>query len=320
MAAVPLTVDGRVVGALGIDFPAGAAPTDDDRRLLLAFAQQCAQALERARLFEAERAAVAAAERANQAKSDFLATMSHELRTPLNAVIGYAELMALGIDGPLTPAQAGRLERIQSSSTHLRDLVNEVLDLAQIESGELALRVETAGVVVAVDAALALIAPQAAARGVELAAACGGERAARYLGDAQRVRQIVVNLLANAVRFTPAGGRVAVRCDAGESPMPDRLAPEPGPWLRLTVEDTGIGIAADHLEAIFEPFVQVESGLTRTRGGTGLGLAISRRLARAMGGELVVESEPGVGSRFTLWLRAARAGGTGEPPRVAAAR
>ena len=237
---------------------------------------------------EAE-AARAEAEAASRAKSEFLAVMSHELRTPLNAIGGYAELMEMGIRGPVTAQQREDLGRIQRSQRHLLGLVNEVLNYAKLESG--AVRYDPADVVLceALAAAEGLIAPQARAKGLALAAAeCPADLAVR--ADPEKLRQVLVNLLSNAVKFTDRGGRITVACAAD------------GPRVRIAVRDTGIGIPAEQIERVFEPFVQVRADLTRTAEGTGLGLAISRDLARGMGGELTAESTPGAGSTFTLTL------------------
>ena len=272
---------------------------------------------------EAERARADAelarrrAEEANQAKSDFLATMSHEIRTPINAVLGYSELLELGISGPLSDEQRIYLGRIRASTTHLLGLVNEVLDLAKVEAGQMTVRRQRASVSDAVDTALALVRPQALERGVALSdeshppdsarpAVGGGGDGLFYVGDEHRVRQILANLLSNAVKFTAPGGRVTVRGTSADHPDPQAHLAGSGPWTAVEVEDTGIGIAPDQIAAVFEPFVQAERGHTRTHGGTGLGLAISRRLARLMGGDITARSDPGVGSRFTLWLPAMR--------------
>ncbi len=258
---------------------------------------------------EAAQAAQRVAEAASAAQGRFLATMSHEIRTPINAALGYAELLALGVAGPVTDQQRDFLARLQASSRHLLGLVNEVLDLAKSDAGELTVAREPARTGPAVAAALAMAVPLADAKGIRLvdARADGGAGEAGvafegvpYVGDEARVRQILVNLLTNAVKFTPPGGRVTVTCDTVAVGGP---ASE-GPWAAVRVEDTGVGIAPDEQARVFAPFHQVDGGHTRAQGGTGLGLTISRQLARLMGGDLGVESRPGAGSTFTLWLPA----------------
>ena len=261
------------------------------------------RAEERAGQLERERIARAEAEAASQAKSDFLAVMSHELRTPLNAVIGYAELLDLGIAGPVTIEQRHQISRIRASGRHLLGLVNEVLDLAKVETGRLSLHATVARVSYTTDAAIALVQPVAEARGIRMVARYLAEDAT-YEGDEDRVRQVLVNLLNNAVKFTDPGGSVNVECGATSHPDPEaRLMG--APWIYVRVSDTGIGIPSEQLAAIFDPFVQVERGHTRQNDGSGLGLTISRRLARMMRGDLTVRSQQGKGSTFTLWLPAA---------------
>ena len=265
---------------------------------------------------DAERARVAAevaqraAEAANRAKSEFLATMSHELRTPLNAIRGYTQLLELGVAGPTTPEQRDYLTRLTGSGQHLLGLVNDVLDLAKVDAGEMTVARDPATSEAAVSAALDLVRPQAAARGVRLLDG-NPDVTTPYVGDEHRVRQILVNLLSNAIKFTPAGGRVTVTCGRAAAPPPAVRVHGEGPWAYVRVDDTGVGIAPEAQAAVFEPFRQVEPAATggtrptvytRTKGGTGLGLAISRRLARLMGGDLTLESTPEVGSTFTLWL------------------
>jgi signal transduction histidine kinase len=256
-----------------------------------ALARQCAQALERARLYEAERAARAEAEAANRAKSEFLATMSHELRTPLNAIGGYAELMEMGLYGELNAEQAEAVHRVQRSQRHLLSLINDVLSFARIEAGHVDLsirRVECDALLAGLEA---LVAPQIAAKGLVFHAAparCG----LAVLADEERLRQVLLNLLSNAIKFTPPGGTISASAD------------EAGGRVRVSVRDTGVGIAPEHLERVFDAFVQVGRTLSAPHDGVGLGLAISRDLARAMGGDLIAESTPGAGSAFTLVLPA----------------
>ncbi|HVG44498.1 MAG TPA: ATP-binding protein [Longimicrobium sp.] len=240
------------------------------------------------------------AERANRAKSDFLAVMSHELRTPVNAVLGYTDLMEMEIAGPVTRDQRGYLERVRVSTRHLLGLINDVLDLSKIEAGRMGVVREPGRAAVAVAEALSFVATQAEAKGVRLETACP-HPGPEFLGDDDRVRQVLLNLLSNAVKFTAAGGCVTIRCGTGSATGSARLAGE-GPWVCIRVDDTGPGIAPEDTEAVFEPFVQAEAVHTRSEGGTGLGLTISRRLARLMGGDLTLETELGRGSCFTLWL------------------
>ena len=245
-------------------------------------------AAERA-LAEAEEAR-ATAEAANRAKADFLAMMSHELRTPLNAIGGYAQLMELGLHGPVTPEQVAALDRIQRGQQHLLGLINAVLNYAKLEAGQVQYAKADVPLGAALSEVAALIAPQVHAKGLALTVApC--EPDLRACADPEKVRQVLLNLLSNAVKFTRGGGTVTVGGGCA-----------PGGRVVLTVADTGRGIAADQLERVFAPFVQVDQRLTRPHEGTGLGLAISRDLARGMDGDLTAESAPGVGSTFTLTL------------------
>ena len=246
---------------------------------------------ERAR--EEAEAARRDADAANRAKSEFLAVMSHELRTPLNAIGGYAELLEMGIRGPITEQQREDLRRVQASQRHLLGLINEVLNYAKLETGNVRYDTTTVPLREALAAAEALVAPQARAKSLTLVLA-DGPRGLAARADAEKLRQILVNLLSNAIKFTDArdgrAGRIELSCAAD------------GDRVVVRVRDTGIGIPADKVGAIFDPFVQVRADLTRTAEGTGLGLAISRDLARGMGGDLTVESRLGVGSTFTLAL------------------
>jgi signal transduction histidine kinase len=230
-----------------------------------------------------------AAEAANLSKTQFLASMSHELRTPLNAIGGYAELLELGIHGPVTDEQRAALERIQRSQQHLLGIINDILNFSRIEAGQVTYDIAEFAVAEAVHAVTPMITPQALAKHIELDTE-GCAIPERALGDMAKVEQILLNLLSNAVKFTASGGRISIDCRVQ------------GGKVRIAVTDTGVGIPADQLEAVFAPFMQVGRGLASPKEGTGLGLAISRDLARAMGGDLTVKSTPGVGSTFTLSL------------------
>src|SRR6266568_2181124 len=262
------------------------------------------QAQERAQQLAFEREARLEAEAASKAKSEFLAIMSHELRTPLNAVLGYSELMEMGISGPITDKMREQIGRIRISATHLLSLVNDILDLAKVEAGRLQVSSGPASAAGTVGAAIALIQPQAAARGLELNRLPIPEPSPIYRGDDERTRQILVNLLSNAVKFTPPGGKITVEIAHSRAPDPETKLQPKRSYVSFRVTDTGTGIPEEKLISIFDPFVQAESGHARPREGSGLGLTISRRLARLMGGDLTVKSEVGKGSTFTLWLPA----------------
>ena len=260
---------------------------------------------------EAERAR-GDAEAANRAKSDFLAMMSHELRTPLNAIAGYSELIELGIHGPVTDAQRNALNRIARSQAHLLTLINDVLNFARVDSGQMQYAVEDVRMNETLAGIEPLVEPQIVARKLTFQYdQCDPTIIAAADGD--KVRQVVLNLLGNAVKYTPEGGRVMLACEADAKSV------------RVHVRDTGPGIEPDQLPVIFEAFVQGHRALNRPNEGVGLGLAISRDLARGMGGDVTVETELGAGSTFTLELpRAGAVRIRGDNPlstsRVASAR
>ena len=229
------------------------------------------------------------AEHANNAKTVFLRAMSHELRTPLNAISGYTEILELGIRGAVNPEQIKDLARIKRAAAYLLRLINDVLTIARME-GARPLQLIPIPVNSVLSEVEGLCALQAKANGVELIVPpC--EREIHVAADAERFQQILLNLLTNAIKFTPNGGRIDVSCD-DEAGM-----------VRIRVKDTGVGVRASDLARVFEPFVQIDRHLTKaTQQGVGLGLSISRELARAMHGDLTLESAEGTGSTFTLTL------------------
>jgi chemotaxis family two-component system sensor kinase Cph1 len=243
---------------------------------------------EREYLLDRERAAREESERANRAKADFLAVMSHELRTPLNAIGGYAQLMSLGVRGPLTPEQETDLDRIQVNQRHLLGLINSILNFTKLEAGQIQFTlapVRLAELLLGLDA---LVGPQMQAKSLRFTVSvCDPSHS--VLADPEKLRQIMLNLLTNSLKFTAAGGSVTISC-----------VPE-GAFIAIAVEDTGRGIAAEGLGSIFEPFVQIDRHITpTTEQGVGLGLAVSRELARGMRGDLHVASEVGVGTTFIV--------------------
>ena len=325
------TGEGQRIRRDGASFWAAVTITAlrDDAGALLGFAKlshdltarRAADALRLAAAAAAEEAR-AAAEAASAAKSGFLATISHEIRTPINAILGYTELLALELAGPLTADQRRYLQSARASGQHLLALITQVLDFSHVDGGARgtaasAVDVAAFDIAAVVAEALALAAPAATARGVDVADAVrDSSLALTGWGDAAAVRQILGHLLDNAVKFSAARdgqqGRVTVRAGAATRGPAAAELPGTGPWVYACVEDTGIGIPADRLGAVFEPFVQADMRLTRAHGGLGLGLAISRRLARRMGGDVTGESQFGAGSTFWLWLPAAPVGSPAE--------
>jgi PAS domain S-box-containing protein len=260
------------------------------RRVALLFtdvSEQRRAAAERERLLRETEAA-------NRTKAEFLATMSHELRTPLNAIGGYTDLLQMGVYGALEPEQRTAVERVAVNQRHLLVLINDVLSFARLEAGRLELDLRplsAAGILRSIEP---LVSPQAEARGIAYGVdPCSAEL--YCLGDAERVRQILLNLAGNAIKFTPPGGRVVLSCSADAKSV------------RLAVRDTGVGIALDEQERVFDPFQQVGRRLNQPLEGVGLGLAISRDLARAMHGDILLRSAAGEGSTFTLRLPRAAA-------------
>ena len=264
----------------------------DEKRALVGFAKVTRDLTERrnAELKAKEDARrVTVSESANVAKSTFLTAMSHELRTPLNAIGGYTELLTLGLGGPTTPEQLDYLERIRRSQQHLLGIISDLLNFSRIEAGTLTYNIRQLSLKQVIEGVVPLIEPQAEAKAIVLKMETTAHDCL-VLGDRAKVDQILLNLLSNAIKFTQSTGTVTVKCN------------ESGNTASIEVVDTGAGIPANKLEAIFEPFVQLGRSLSSAHEGTGLGLAISRELARAMKGNLSVSSKVGSGSTFTLTL------------------
>jgi len=301
---LPLEIGGRAVGALAFGFGGARQFSVVDRHFADTVSRYCAQALDRVRLRIAGAAALAEAgdarmmaEHANSAKTLFLRAMSHELRTPLNAVSGYVDLLADGIRGPINAAQASDLARIKRASTYLIRLINDVLTVARLE-GARPLHLSAIAVSPALAEVERLCAIRAQVQGLTLRVTpC--DRDLAVAADAERLQQILLNLITNAITFTPSGGTVEVTCD-GDASM-----------VRVHVRDTGVGVRPADVDRVFEPFVQIDRHPTAVKQqGIGLGLSISRQLARAMNGDVSLESTEGVGSVFTLALPAAVEGST----------
>jgi signal transduction histidine kinase len=238
-------------------------------------------------------------EAASRHKSEFLATMSHELRTPLNAIIGFSQVLKQQMYGPLNERQADYVDDVLSSGQHLLNLINDILDLAKVEAGRMELQPSTFELPQLLENAASMVRERATRQGIGLNVATD-DSAGEMEGDERKVKQILFNLLSNAVKFTPSGGKVTLAARATEA------------QVVIAVQDTGIGIGADELDKIFEEFYQV--GASRTQEGTGLGLALTRRLVELHGGQLTVESEPGVGSTFTVTMPRHQAGVAQEMP------
>jgi signal transduction histidine kinase len=235
------------------------------------------------------------AESADHLKSAFLATMSHELRTPLNSIIGFSGILEQGLAGPLNPEQAKQMAMVRASAGHLLALINDVLDLSKIEAGELQVSSEQFDMRALVQGAVETVRPLADKKGLALRVTIAPE-VDSFASDRRRVEQILLNLLGNAVKFTNRGQiSVTARADVSST-------------MRVNIQDTGIGIKPEDLRELFQPFRQIDAGLTRNHEGTGLGLAICRKLAHLLGGEIHAESEHGVGSTFTLVLPAGEGG------------
>jgi signal transduction histidine kinase len=305
LLVVPLVVRAQVHGAMIFVSPPGApAFTPEETALAVDLAARCALALDNARLYRAADAMRIAAQQANQSKSEFLRSMSHELRTPLSAIAGYADLINLGIQGPVNEEQQKSLRRIKVNQEHLLALITDILNFARLESGGMSYEKVAFGLPGALAAVADMLALAIKAAGLRLVGPDPDPTIVAF-ADPERVRQILVNLVMNAVKYGSAGGgTLTLGCAHA------------GTRVIATVSDTGPGIAPEKLASIFDPYVQLAAGTADRRGGVGLGLAISRDLAQGMGGELSVVSELGAGATFTLALPRAGTGGSGISSRL----
>jgi signal transduction histidine kinase len=293
---LPLEINREAVGALAFGFSGPRKFSILDRQFADTVSRYCAQALDRVRLRVAAAAAIEEAgearmmaEHANNAKTVFLRAMSHELRTPLNAISGYTEILELGIRGVVNPDQLKDLGRIKRAASYLLRLINDVLTIARLE-GARPLNVISIPVNPVLNEVEGLCVLQAKANGLTLTVKPADEEI-RVAADAERFQQILLNLITNAIKFTPTGGAITVTCENDST------------VARMSVTDTGVGVRLIDIERVFEPFVQIDRHLTTaTQQGVGLGLSISRELARAMRGDLTLKSTEGIGSTFTLTL------------------
>jgi signal transduction histidine kinase len=289
LLSVPLRLEDRVIGSLSVNRKAPGAFSPDVVELLTTFATQSALALENARLFREIADKSGQLEMASRHKSEFLANMSHELRTPLNAIIGFSEVLAERMFGEVNEKQAEYLQDILASGRHLLSLINDILDLSKVEAGRLELEVAPFNLPVAVENALTLIRERASRRGIALDVAVDAGLG-DVVGDERKIRQILLNLLSNAVKFTPEGGRISVTATAADG------------VITISVSDTGIGIAPEDQEAIFEEFRQVGRDDARKQEGTGLGLTLAKKFVELHRGRIWVRSQVGKGSTFTFTL------------------
>jgi signal transduction histidine kinase len=290
LLTIPLVARKRLLGAITfVSAKGGVAYSPEDVQLAEDVATRGALALDSAQVYDLALGHQRTAETANRAKTAFLGAMSHELRTPLNAIGGYIDLLDMGLRGPVTDAQRADFARIRTNQQHLALLITEILNFVRIGSGRVPYAISDVKACDAMHHAIELIEPLFGQKEIVFDG-ISGDSSIVARADPERVTQILVNLLSNAIKFTPAGGHISAECSA----TADKVA--------IQVSDTGIGIAADKHEAIFEPFIQLKESLTNRESGVGLGLAISRDLARAMNGDLTVESTEGQGARFTLSL------------------
>jgi signal transduction histidine kinase len=294
-AIVPVWANGELRGVLGLAWAEPRTFDEDERAFVLTLGVMCAQAIMRARLRSAEREAREAAELANRSKSHFVATISHELRTPMNAILGYTTLMGEGVYGPVNAEQRDHLGRVRSSGQQLLGLIEELLGYARIEAGEAVVRPEPVGLVDVLEQSLVLVRPLAALKGLHVRVDGPAEPVELHT-DPRKLRQVLVNLLANAVKFTDEGEVVVLLRVEGR---------EPAVRVVIEVTDTGRGITPEAQAHVFDPFWQADPASTESGGSSGLGLSVARQLARLLGGDVIVaRSAPGDGSTFVVSLPA----------------
>ncbi len=286
--AVPMLREGISIGTISMWRSEVEPFTERQIELVATFADQAVIAIENVRLFKELEAANRELEVASQHKSEFLANMSHELRTPLNAIIGFSEVLTDRMFGELNEKQEEYLKDIHASGTHLLSLINDILDLSKIEAGRMGLELTDFDLPQTLDNALILVRERAGRRNIALQTSIA-ERLGEVRADERKIRQVVLNLLSNAIKFTPEGGRIEVRA-----------VPVDGS-VEVSVSDTGVGIAAEDQEAVFEEFRQVGTSAAKQE-GTGLGLALCRKFVELHGGRIRVHSEVGVGSTFTFTI------------------
>jgi signal transduction histidine kinase len=287
---VPLIARNRLLGAITfVSAQQGNAYSPEDIQLAEDVANRGALALDSAQVYDLALVLQRSAETANRAKTAFLGAMSHELRTPLNAIGGYIDILDMGLRGPVTASQHAAFARVKTNQQHLALLITEILNFSRVGSGQLPYVIKDVKACAAVQHTIELIEPLFGQKGIVFEGV-SGDSTITARADPERVTQILINLLSNSIKFTPAGGHIGADCAASAD------------TVSIRIHDTGIGIAGEKHESIFEPFIQLRESLSDRESGVGLGLAISRDLARAMNGDLTVESSEGNGSRFTLSL------------------
>jgi signal transduction histidine kinase len=294
LLAVPLRREDHLLGGLTVIRKAPGAFAPDIIELLRTLATQSALAIQNARLFHEIEAKGREIEVASQHKSEFLANMSHELRTPLNAIIGYSEMLQEEAQDRHQDGFVPDLKRINAAATHQLSLINDILDLSKIEAGRMELELTDFDLSAAIDNAVTLVRERAGRRGIGLHQDVEA-RVGRIRGDERKIKQVVLNLLSNAIKFTPEGGRIEVRAVVTDG------------TVEVSVADTGVGIAPEDQEAVFEEFRQVGTADKKVE-GTGLGLALSRKFIELHGGKIWVKSQVGQGSTFTFTLPVRREG------------